>query len=416
MGKFINKHKKVLITAIAIIVVVYIILKVADIVSIINYQQKIKNAPKGSFIEIGNMNLPRASHSAIKLKDGRVLIVGGNRGAELFDPKTGKFKLINSKLESIGLFNNSLLLKNGDVLVANKYLFNPKTLKFKVIDKYDMNRRMVYGAGGDQSISTNLPDGKVFIIYEDQKKNKKEDYYQKISSYIYDPETDKLKSFTPNLPSGIFKDKYQIILLPVSKNKILIVVNDYLLDSKFILWDYKNNSYKEPGVFTKGRGFGYPIKIRGRGTSLILLPSNKVLIIGGGEEKFAETLDINTGKFKLIGKMNHARSMLPSVTLLKDGQVLIINGEYTSVRDYDESFDIYKKMSIEFYDYKTNKFIDGPIIERRTGSGWERIFIPDFTVTELNNRNILITGGKKPDGLFRIKSSIIYKLGDNKND
>ena len=51
----------------------------------------------GSFTPTGAMTVPRNSHAAVLLPDGKVLIVGGSGGdrnlasAELFDPATGKF-------------------------------------------------------------------------------------------------------------------------------------------------------------------------------------------------------------------------------------------------------------------------------------------------------------------------------------
>jgi len=68
----------------------------------------------GSFEKVGNMLEPRAFHQAVRLKDGRVLILGGytqrddaidiSKSVEVFDPKTNQFAYDkNSKGEQVTL-------------------------------------------------------------------------------------------------------------------------------------------------------------------------------------------------------------------------------------------------------------------------------------------------------------------------
>jgi hypothetical protein len=78
----------------------------------------------GTFSATGALQVPRLSHSALLLPDGRVLAAGGTRGTvrggipetELFDPHTGRWTpgpLLDPAWESV----TATLLGNGKVLL-----------------------------------------------------------------------------------------------------------------------------------------------------------------------------------------------------------------------------------------------------------------------------------------------------------
>jgi len=69
-------------------------------------------------------HLPRAGHSAVKLKDGRVLLIGGandkqqpEAGIEAFDPKSRAFSPVG-ELVTGRIHQQAVLLPNGDILVC----------------------------------------------------------------------------------------------------------------------------------------------------------------------------------------------------------------------------------------------------------------------------------------------------------
>ncbi len=83
----------------------------------------------GTFVPTGNMVQPRIEHAAVRLRDGRVLIVGGSpnpvsmsgqylASAELYDPVTSSFSATGSMHAVRGAFLAAALLKDGRVLVA----------------------------------------------------------------------------------------------------------------------------------------------------------------------------------------------------------------------------------------------------------------------------------------------------------
>ena len=76
-----------------------------------------------AFSAISNMTTPRYKlrDTAIRLADGRVLIVGSGRFAELFDPKSNTFRRVDGEIGRDYSFASSALLSNGDVLVFGGY-------------------------------------------------------------------------------------------------------------------------------------------------------------------------------------------------------------------------------------------------------------------------------------------------------
>jgi hypothetical protein len=103
-----------------------------------------------SFAEAATPGRVRTDHTAIRLRDGRVLIIGGHDGgehtnttAELYDPETGAFSPTGSMAVSRGVASDpptrpqALLLEDGRVVVAGgtRYewdveIYDPSTGRF----------------------------------------------------------------------------------------------------------------------------------------------------------------------------------------------------------------------------------------------------------------------------------------------
>ncbi|MDE2998707.1 MAG: kelch repeat-containing protein [Gemmatimonadota bacterium] len=72
-----------------------------------------------SFRNTGNMLAPRFGHSATRLRDGKVLIVGGAAAdAEIYDPDTRVFQFVGGNAGRIRSGATATLLNDGRVLVA----------------------------------------------------------------------------------------------------------------------------------------------------------------------------------------------------------------------------------------------------------------------------------------------------------
>jgi len=131
-----------------------------------NVSNEIYNPKTNKFELAPKTNIPRFSHSAILLKDGRVLIVGGSTkgakllNAEIYNPKTNKF-------ESAGNINiarvhpNLYLLKNGKVVITSHFdkeieEYTPLATGFKIITKRDLSAKM--------PAETKLSDDKIIFL------------------------------------------------------------------------------------------------------------------------------------------------------------------------------------------------------------------------------------------------------------
>ena len=101
----------------------------------------------GTFASVGDMTIPRHKHDAVRLRDGRVLIVGGSderddaglyRSAEIFDPRTNTFHATGRLHEGrYKMRGTSVRLADGRLLVCcgadRAELFDPSSGVFRRI-------------------------------------------------------------------------------------------------------------------------------------------------------------------------------------------------------------------------------------------------------------------------------------------
>jgi hypothetical protein len=64
--------------------------------------------------------------AAVRLRSGQLLIAGGNRQAEVYDARTGKFALVSGDMGDARHFMTETLLSDGRVLLAGGYAFTPE--------------------------------------------------------------------------------------------------------------------------------------------------------------------------------------------------------------------------------------------------------------------------------------------------
>jgi hypothetical protein len=63
---------------------------------------------------------------AVRLRSGQLLIAGGNRQAELYDARTGKFSVVGGDTGDARHYMSETLLSDGRVLLAGGYAYNPE--------------------------------------------------------------------------------------------------------------------------------------------------------------------------------------------------------------------------------------------------------------------------------------------------
>jgi N-acetylneuraminic acid mutarotase len=76
-----------------------------------------------SFEATGSMNMDRYKHNgtSLLLPNGNVLIAGGSSKAEVYTNASGKFEIVQGSLGTKRLFSCATLLSNGDVLITGGY-------------------------------------------------------------------------------------------------------------------------------------------------------------------------------------------------------------------------------------------------------------------------------------------------------
>ncbi|CAN5400745.1 hypothetical protein BH20ACI1_BH20ACI1_02660 [soil metagenome] len=105
----------------------------------------------GKISQTANFDKARAAHTATRLTDGNVLIVGGMRkdgvlynDAELFNPKKNSFTNIKSKLTKKRVSHTATLLNDGRVLIVGGWsnrrqpentaeIYEPKLQRFVAV-------------------------------------------------------------------------------------------------------------------------------------------------------------------------------------------------------------------------------------------------------------------------------------------
>jgi LysM repeat protein len=288
-------------------------------------------ASRPAFSATGSMNATRQQASATLLKDGRVLVVGGNDvgtatnlatvpSAEIYDPATGKFTMTGSP-HVTGLPVVSALLKNGRVLFI----------------------------GCDAASSSNV----CAPTYAE----------------VYDPSTGLFSSIGPMPGSCTF-----CTATLLNDGRVLIARGGDQFPQPSLLFDPSTNTFATTGSETTTR----------INQTATLLSDGRVLIAGGFDGTLANTLataelyDPKTGTFSPTGSMTTAR--VSQATLLADGRVLIAGG--TSAANVVTGKEILA--SAELYDPRTGTFSPtGSMATARTGQ----------TANLLSDGRVLIAGG-----------------------
>ena len=223
----------------------------------------------GTFsVTAGDMTIQRNSHTATLLPDGRVFILGGwtNQGtvvtdtAEIYDPSTDSFISIGSS-GNYRASHTATLLKNGKVMIVGGWghrtslefyddgpqndgqIFDPSDNSFtRIDDDYDLHKPRQWHT------ATLLPDGSVLIIGgNDHLGDNEMDYWQNGFHWAF------------RYATGEY----------------------YLAEAEFYLPDIEvdetwpdNGGFVDAPVMTTARSMVYAT----------LLPSNEVLVAGGGSE------------------------------------------------------------------------------------------------------------------------------------
>ena len=302
----------------------------------------------GSFTAMGSMNSARYNHTATLLRDGRVLIVGGdhadtnatNNTAELFDPATGTFTLIANTMVEARSYHTTTLLQNGKVLIAGgghqEGVFEIGT---DTAELFDPATQVFTAAGVMSSVryehtATLLPNGKVLVaggsLAGDIPVVGTVPTVTNVSrtADLFDPATGTFTQVSPStMSSGRTADT--ATLLPNGK---IIIAGGYnggaggpgigaaSWPNTVDIFDPSSNTFSPvTATMTSGRSLH----------TATVLADGRVLLAGGYNGSAvlntAELADSSSGSFSSAQSMAIARDY-HTATPLSNGQVLIAGG------------------------------------------------------------------------------------------
>jgi hypothetical protein len=325
-------------------------------------------------LSFASLNYPRSSHTSTLLKDGTVLLAGGDQGgdatstAEIYDPIGVSFYLVGnlniSRENHIAtpLYNGMVLVAGGAncsgcVSLANTELYDPTQQTFtpagnmQTARQYHTATLLTSGAvliagGVDNSTGTptTLASAELFTIP------------QASSTWI------------PT--GGMSLGRDTLTATQLNNGKVLVIGgNNGIPYASAELYNPADGVFSPTGSMHAAR----------LGQTATLLKNGQVLVTGGISSNFtyptaAELYDPATGTFsQTVGNMITGRAY-HTATLLYNGQVLIAGGQSPSG---DQS-------SAEIYDPASGTFFPTWSMQVARDSA---------TATLLNNGKVLITGG-----------------------
>jgi hypothetical protein len=333
----------------------------------------------------GPMGTGRQIHTATRLDDGRVLVVGGYAlgdgplaSAVLYDPGTDTFSPTGSLAGARG-YHTATLLSDGRVLIvgggpaswpgSDTGITGPFLASAELYD----SRTGTFSRSGSMATpreahtATRLADGRVLIAGG-------ADYQARAvaSAELYDPKTG---SFSPT-GSMTTARAFQTATL-LSDGRVLIAGGSpaaWGTTSKLAsaeIYDPGTGAFTATGPMTQERDFH----------TATLLADGRVLLAGGSgisseDLTSAEIFDPGTGAFTPTGPMTEGREY-QSATPVSDGRVLLAGGG----GDYTNRVFI---ASAELFDPLTGSFsATGSLADARTY----------HAATLLRDGRVLVTGG-----------------------
>lgn len=336
----------------------------------------------GVFRPVGSMTTARDEATATLLKDGRVLVVGGNgngeggplTSAELYDPASCAFTSTGSMPAQ--RVTTATLLDDGDVLfaggfdgsagsLASSLLFDPSTGSFSPTGSMTIARE---GAS-----ATRLTDGRVLIA--GGRTDLQGDPVFLASAELYDPST-RIFAATGSMLTA---QQISATVLLADGKVLLISGGQGLGDGPATaeLYDPATGAFSPTGSM-----------LAGWATSATVLQDGRVLVLGEVTNlpvgvlpvslPSAELYDPKTGTFSMTGSFAAPGG---SATLLQDGHVLVLGGSLGEVIPGSGAVS-----TAQLYDPKAGTFAP-------TGSMTIASVGP--TVTQLQDGRVLVAGGAR---------------------
>jgi hypothetical protein len=334
----------------------------------------------GHILATGDTTVPRFSHTATLLPDGKVLIAGGmarngiaEPTAEIYDLRTGQFAPAGKLASPRGWGSTATLLHNGQVLLAGgaSGSWCDASCFLATAELYDPSNNTFTPTGSmaTQRASASavlLQHGDVLMLGGQGPAGAA----PLASAELYHPSTG-----TFSLTGSMTSPKVAAAIL-LKNNKVLVFGGD--ADAE--LYDPATGRFTPTGSLSTAR----------TGSGAALLPDGKVLVIGGGSGRdrlsSTEIYDPVTGKFTPGPDMKFKRYKLPhAVTALQDGRIFVAGGNEQP----------------EVYDPATNSFLstEGTKLDGYCSS----------SATLLPSGEVLLVGGYNTSTWIAVNHAWLYR-------
>ena len=328
----------------------------------------------GAWIATGSMGAPRSEHTAVRLLDGRVLVVGGgdqnDRSAELYDPNSGTWSATGSMVKPHARGFPAILLRDGKVLVGEDVEpgTDPSASGIMGAEVYDpasgtwtVTGKMVTVVR--EGIPALLRDGRVLVVHPG-------------SAELYDPDTGTWSATGKMITSGLGAGA--AVLLP--DGKVLVPgggSDSGMLDSAE-LYDPDTGSWTVISSMNAPRD-EVTATLLGDGTVLVAGPSAS----SSFPPTSAELYDPASGTWTVTGDMGRPEGSYGSATLLLDGTVLV-TGLYSGPELYDpgtRSWTPFWPMLGSHGIAPVTPLLDGRLLVAGGATGSAELFDPGATPT-----------------------------------
>lgn len=282
------------------------------------------------------MSAMRAAHSATSLPDGRVFVAGGfvekgsAKGAETYDPATGRFSPLPAMLTTRHS-HTATLLSNGKVLIAGGYgegtttlaaaeLFDPVTNTFVETGSLATPRA--------DHVAVLLPNEKVLIAG-----GLGVDWTFLSSAELYDPATGR---FSPAGSMTVPRESHSAVLL--QDGRVMVAGGHNGRRGELTLLSSAEIYDPATGVFSRTGD----MRVRRHKHDGVLVADGRVLITGGSDERddrgqydSSELFDPKTARFESGPTLKLSRYKHAGTSLLLPSGVVLIAGGAPQAEIYD---------------------------------------------------------------------------------